>query len=74
MKNAWLIKMMADPDVAVRSEVLANFRMTQSAELWPTISLDRRFEDLERAAKQCRQRKVRRKTEASGRKRGKSSA
>lgn len=49
-KNAWLLKLMSDDGVAVRSEVLCKYRSNQPAASWPVAKLGRTVAKLEAAA------------------------
>jgi hypothetical protein len=49
-KDAWLAQYMADPQAAVRREILAEFRRASGTPVWPTVRLDRSIAALEATA------------------------
>lgn len=49
-KDAWLAQLMADPRSSLRSEILADYRKTRGAALWPTMRRDRTIAELEATA------------------------
>jgi ElaB/YqjD/DUF883 family membrane-anchored ribosome-binding protein len=62
VKNEWLAALMADPQSAVRSQLLVEFRKSQSPTLWPTAHLGRTMAELESAAVEIQEERSRRKT------------
>jgi hypothetical protein len=68
-KIAWLAELMEDPHSSVRSDLLSKFRQTERAISWPTASLERRFDDLQRVADEIREAGERRATQAAARNR-----
>ena len=49
-KNAWLAALMAHPNSAVRTEILAKYRKDRSVPTWPTVWLNRTIAQLQAAA------------------------
>src|SRR5262249_17976597 len=70
-KTRWLARLMADPRSAVRSEILAEFRTSQSIPSWPTIRLDRTIAELNAAAEDIQRGRNRTKAEEAARQRAK---
>src|SRR5262249_50673569 len=70
-KTAWLAQLMAEPRSAVRSEILAAFRKSQSTSSWPTIRLERTIAELNAAAEQIQLEKNRTNAEKAARQRAK---
>jgi hypothetical protein len=67
VKNEWLATLTADPDAAVRSQLLRKFRESQPTTLWPTVHLGRTMDELTAAAEEIEQAKSRRKSAATNR-------
>lgn len=63
-KDQWLAQWLADPQTTARGEMLAEFRQTQAAALWPTVRKDRTIAELMAAAETI-ERDARLKTDAS---------
>jgi len=70
-KNAWLCRLMANSQVGLRSEILADYQKDHAAPLWPTIRLDRTVAEIRAAAEKIQIEKNRRDTEDSARQRAK---
>ncbi len=68
-KDAWLLKVLVDPQSAARSEILAEFRSSQQSTAWPTIERRRTIAQLEEAAEEIRQKKKRKVSAHPARKR-----
>jgi hypothetical protein len=69
VKNEWLAALMADPDSAVRSQILVEFRKSESPTSWPTAQLGRTIAELESAAVEIQEEQSRRKATAAAKKR-----
>jgi hypothetical protein len=69
MKNQWLAALMADPDSAVRSQLLVEFRKSQSPTLWPTAQLGRTMAELKSAAVEFEKEQSRRKAASAAKSR-----
>jgi hypothetical protein len=63
-KDAWLAQWMADRQSTARREILAEFRKSRNAPLWPTIRRDRTIAELNATAEKL-QHEADRKTEAN---------
>lgn len=50
IKNAWLAQLMAEPDSAVRREILAKFQKSERTADWPTVQNNRTMTALRAAA------------------------
>jgi hypothetical protein len=55
IKDKWIAALMADPDAAVRSRLLRDFRKSQCPTLWPTAQLARTITQLTLAAEEIQQ-------------------
>jgi hypothetical protein len=62
---------MADPQSAVRREILAEFQKSRNVSSWPTIHLDRTIAALEAAAGEIQQESNRKEREKAARQRAK---
>jgi hypothetical protein len=69
IKDERLAALMADPDAAVRGQLLRDFRKSQRPELWPTAHLARTMTQLTSTAEEIQQAKSRRKAAATARSR-----
>jgi hypothetical protein len=54
-KDAWLAQWLADPHSTVRSKILAAFRRSRSAPIWPTVRRDRTIAKLKAAAEEIQE-------------------
>jgi hypothetical protein len=70
-KNEWLGALMADPHAAVRSQLLTEFRKSQSPTVWPTAHLSRTMAELESAADEIQKEQSRRKAASAAKSRAK---
>jgi hypothetical protein len=70
-KNAWLAQLLADPNSAVRGEILAEFRQGTGAATWPTAPAHRTIAQLQEAAEEIQQEKKRKAAAQAARKREK---
>jgi len=68
-KDAWLARLMSDPQSNVRSELLAQFRKARPNATWPTVSVSRSFNELDQLAETIQQDEDRRKAAAAEAKR-----
>jgi hypothetical protein len=73
-KNAWLARLMRESDLAVRREILAEYRKSQGVSSWPTIRVDRTLAELMAAAEEIHSQMSRKKAEAAARQRAKKQA
>jgi hypothetical protein len=71
VKNEWLAALMADPHSAVRSQLLVEFRKSQSPTSWPTAHLGRTMAELDSAADEIQEERSRRKAAAAAKSRAK---
>jgi hypothetical protein len=62
---------MADPHVAVRSEILAEYQKSQNTPSWPTIRLDRTIAEITAAAEGIQLENDRKDADAAARRRAK---
>jgi hypothetical protein len=70
-KDNWLTQWMKDPHSPLRRELLAEFRKTCNAPIWPTVRRDRTIAELGARAEQIQQEADRNKAEAAARQRAK---
>jgi len=70
-KDGWLAQLLSDPDANVRSELVAEFRKSRKAPLWPSIRRDRTIAELEALADEIGQEAQRRAAEKAARARTK---
>jgi hypothetical protein len=70
-KDAWLAQLMSDPLSTVRREILAAFRNSWNAPVWPTVRRDRTIAELEAAAAKIQQEAEHKSTENAARQRKK---
>ena len=68
-KDAWLCRLLAKPDPALRAEILAEFRKENSVPAWPTVLLRRTIAELENAAEEMARAQKEKDRAASARKR-----
>jgi hypothetical protein len=71
IKDAWLAQWMSDPDSTVRTEVLAKFRKSRKAPVWPTVRRDRTIAELEATVDTIQQEANRKSAESAARARAK---
>lgn len=70
-KDAWLATLMADPNAAIRAEIMAKYKAEIAAQPWPTILLNRTISQLHAVAA-ARAREAKRKAaESAARQRAK---
>lgn len=70
-KDAWLARLLAKSDPALRAEILTEFRKELSIPAWPTVTLNRSIADLESAANEMARAKEEKDRAAAARKREK---
>jgi hypothetical protein len=70
-KTAWLAQLMADPRLAVRSEILKEFQKSQRSPPWPTVALGRPIAELKATGEEIQRDRNRRQAEAAARQRAK---
>jgi hypothetical protein len=51
-KDAWLARLLGDPDFTVRAEILAAYRANRVPPTWPTVRRDRTIAELQAAAEE----------------------
>jgi hypothetical protein len=73
-KDAWLARVMADAQSAVRRELIAEFRKSQGVSSWPTARLGRTVAALQAAAEEVAREAAQKKAAAAARKRAKQHA
>jgi hypothetical protein len=70
-RTAWLAQVMADPRSGVRSEILAEFRKSQTTSTWPTVRVERTIAELGAAAEGIQHDTNRKSAEKAARQRAK---
>ncbi len=71
IKTTWLARLIADPQAAVRSDILAEFRKNDEVSVWPTVAVDRTIAELHASAEGVQQRLDQEAAEQAARKRAK---
>ncbi len=69
-KNAWLAELMRESTLAVRREILAEYRKSLDVSSWPTVRVDRTIAELMAAAEEIQSEMGRQKAEKAARQRG----
>ncbi len=70
-KTAWIARLMAHPDAALRREIRTEFQKDQEVSSWPTIAVDRTIADLHTAAEAVARDTSRKESEKAARQRAK---
>jgi hypothetical protein len=70
-KNAWLSRLLAEPNPTVRREILAEFHKSRNTSAWPAVKLGRTIAQLEAVAEEIASEQTRKSAEKAARARAK---